>query len=272
MPEEWAMRCEIEPGVIVSYQEKGSGRPLVWLHAFPLSQEMWEPQREALCIHAHVLTPDLPGFGDSTPLPDPPTVEGMADRVVAWLDALAIAEPIVLGGLSMGGYVAMAFARRYPDRLRGLILADTKSEPDDDAGKAGREQMIAFAREHPPYAVIEKMLPRLLGPTTLTDRHAVLDRVRSIASRQSSAGIIAALQALRDRPDAGPGLESLPTPTLILVGEEDVLTPPELAARLASRMSEVRLINLPRAGHLANLEMPHAFNDAVTTFLAGLPR
>src|SRR5262249_15061174 len=129
----------------LSYDDTGRGTPVVLLHGFPLSRAMWRPQVEALKDAYRVIAPDLPGFGGSAVLDGPSSVEAMADTVAYLLDHLQIREPVVLGGLSMGGYVALAFARRHPDRLRGLILADTRAEPDDAEGKANRDRMIALA-------------------------------------------------------------------------------------------------------------------------------
>jgi pimeloyl-ACP methyl ester carboxylesterase len=246
----------------------GSGIPLVLLHAFPLSWEMWWPQRDALASVCRVIAPDLPGFGNAPLLDGPPTVEGMADAVARKLDALGVAGPVVLGGLSMGGYVAFAFARKYPDRLAGLILADTRAEPDDDAAKANRDKMIGFAATNPASAVIEQMLPKLLGATTHARRPELVDQVRRIGSAQRPAGIIAALQVLRNRPDSRPTLKAIHLPTLVIVGGEDALTPPSAAEGMAKGIAGARLVILGEAGHLSNLERPEAFGDAVRAFVA----
>jgi 3-oxoadipate enol-lactonase len=191
----------------------------------------------------------------------------MADAVAAKLDALGVAGPIVLGGLSMGGYVAFAFARKYPDRLAGLILADTRAEPDDDAARANRDKMIGLASTSPASAVIEQMLPKLLGSTTHARRPELVEQVRHLGSAQRPAGIIAALQALRNRPDSRPTLKAIHVPTLILVGREDALTPPNLAEGMAKGIAGAKLVVLDEAGHLSNLERPEAFNDAVRGFV-----
>src|SRR5262245_1294562 len=170
----------------------------------------------------------------------------------------------------MGGYVALAFARRHPGRLRGLVLANTRSEPDDEAGKANRDRMIASAADHPASAVIEQMLPKLLGPQTQKHRPEVVEHVKVIASAQAPAGIIAALKALRDRPDAGPHLGAIAVPTLVIVGADDALIPPPLSLKLAAQIPRARLVALAGAGHLSNLEAPDAFGAALRDFLGGL--
>lgn len=253
----------------LAYEEAGQGRPVVLLHAFPLSRAMYRPQREALAASCRLITPDLPGFGDS-PLVDPATAEAMADAVAALLDKLAIRERVVLGGVSMGGYVTFAFVRKYAERLAGLILADTRAEPDDDTARANRDKMIAFASANPASAVVEQMLPKLLGATTMAKQPGVAEEVKRIASAQSTAAIVAALKGLRDRPDSRPTLELIRVPTLILVGREDVLTPPALSESMAASVPGAMLEVIEEAGHLSNLEQPSVFNTAVRTFLTNL--
>lgn len=249
------------------HDEVGHGRPVILLHAFPLSREMWHPQRQALASTCRLLTPDLPGFGDSPLTADTPSVEAMADAVATWLDGLGLREPVVLGGLSMGGYVSLAFARKYGSRLAGLILADTRAEPDDEQARANRDKMIGFASTNPPSAVIEQMLPKLLGPNTLASRPEVVAEVKRIASAQRPAAIVAALQALRNRPDSVPTLARIQVPTLILVGKDDALTPPALSKNMTARIAGAKLVVLEEAGHLANMEQPAAFSEAIQAFV-----
>ena len=253
--------------MVLALDDIGSGLPVVLLHAFPLSREMWQPQRGALADACRLITPDLPGFGDSPLLAGPPTVDGMADAVAETLDSLGITGPVVLGGLSMGGYVAFAFARKYPDRLAGLILADTRAEPDDDAAKANRDKMIGLASTSPASEIIEQMLPKLLAPATPARRPDLVEQVRRMGSAQRPAGIIAALQVLRNRPDSRPTLATIRVPTLVLVGREDVLTPKSMADGIAAGIAGAKLVAIEEAGHLSNLEQPIAFGDAVRKFV-----
>jgi pimeloyl-ACP methyl ester carboxylesterase len=253
----------------VSYSERGWGPPVVLLHAYPLSSAMWFGQLEALSDRYRVIAPDFPGFGGSS---DDPgwTVDSAADMVAELCEELGVRGPVVVGGLSMGGYVALAFARRHPDRLRGLILADTKAEPDTDEAKANRDKMMAFAKEHGSVAVIDAMIGKMVSETTKADRPEVVAAVRQLAAEQSPDGIVAALHALRDRPDAVPGLGEIPVPTLVIVGADDGLTPPATARQMAAAIPKAWLEVLPSAGHLANLEVPEAFTAAVRGFLDGL--
>src|SRR5581483_3065942 len=169
-----------------------------------------------------------------------------------------------------GGYVAMAFARRYHDRLAGLILADTRSEPDDLTARQNRDALIAAVKAEGPGAAADAMIPKLLGERTRLTKPEVVETVEQMMLRQGSTGVIAGLYALRDRPDAAPGLLGVAVPTLVLVGEQDAITPPALAEKLVSRIRGSQLVVIPGAGHLSNLENPEAFNAAVLALLTGL--
>jgi pimeloyl-ACP methyl ester carboxylesterase len=251
----------------VEYDDAGAGRPLVLLHAFPLSRAMWRPQLGELASDGRVIAPDLRGFGGTSPFAGPPAVEQMADDVAALLDALEVREPVVVCGLSMGGYVALAFVRRHAARVAGLVLADTRAEADSPEGKANRDRLIAFARAHPSRDVIGQMLPKLLGETTRTRHPEVVEEVRGVGSAQTPEGISGGLAAMRDRPDATPLLGQVAVPALVVVGAEDVLTPPALAQALAAGLPDGRLAVVEGAGHLSSLEQPEAFNAAVRSFL-----
>jgi pimeloyl-ACP methyl ester carboxylesterase len=252
---------------VVAYDEFGAGYPLVLLHAFPLCRQMWAPQAAALAAGRRVITPDLFGFGGSPVPVGGWTVDSMADALAAFLPGIGAADPVVLGGLSMGGYVALAFARRHPDRLRGLILADTRAEADTPEAKASRDKMIALAEETSAATVTDQMIPKLLGDTTRSTRPAVVAEVKRMGAAQAADGLAAALVALRDRPDATPALAAIRVPTLVLVGLEDTATPPDAARTLASAINGAKLVEVPAAGHLSNLESPTAFNSALQEYL-----
>jgi pimeloyl-ACP methyl ester carboxylesterase len=264
------MKIQLASGTTVSYGDVGRGRPVVLLHAFPLAHAMWQPQCLSLQDECRLLTPDLRGFGGTSPFEDPPSLEQMADDVAELLDALVVHEPVVLGGLSMGGYVALAFVRKYPERLGGLMLADTRADSDTSEGKANRDRLIVFARSHSAREVLGQLLPKLLGETTRARRPEVVAHVEGIASAQSTTGIVGALQAMRDRPDSTPVLGQIAVPTLVLAGGEDVLTPLALARSMAAAITDARLATIEWAGHLANLEQPEAFTAAVRAFLEAL--
>ncbi len=255
----------------LTYVDVGQGRPVVLLHGFPLTHEMWRPQIPALTVEHRVIAPDVRGFGGSASFDGTPSIERMADDVAELLDNLLIDQPVALCGLSMGGYAALAFARKYPERLGALILADTRAEPDPPEGKAKRGEMIELAQQQGSGAVIEQMLPKLLGESTRQHRPEVADAVRALATAQKPESIMATLAALRDRPDAREWLPAINVPTLVIVGSEDTLTPPEMAQTLVDAIPNARLVTVDGAGHLSNLEQPVQFNQAVLGFLRSLP-
>lgn len=264
------MLCKLTNDRTMVYEEKGRGLPLVWLHGFPVDQGMWQPQLDALSDRYRVLAVGLTGFGGSSAFPGTPSLAQMADDVATFLIGLGITTPVVLGGLSMGGYVALAFARQHASRLKGLILADTRAEPDGAEARANRDKMAETARQQGGAAVIEQMLPKLLGPVATQDRPELATLLRRLAIAQPRESIAAALLAMRDRPDATPGLAAIKVPTLVLVGDDDKITPPTSAQALAQQISGATLVTLPQAGHMSNLEQPDAFNTAVRQFLAKL--
>ncbi len=254
----------------VTFLDAGKGPTVLLLHAFPLSSAMWRRQIDELYRDYRVVAPDFRGFGSTPGFTGTPSIDQMADDAAALLDHLHINEPVVVGGLSMGGYVALALARRHAQRLRALVLADTKADADDATAVANREKMIDFASKNPSLAIIERLLPSLLCPETLTKRPEVVAAVRHIASVQAPAGIVNAVRALRDRPDATPGLKEIAVPTLVIVGREDALTPLAVAEKLTAGIRGAKLVILERAGHLSNLEQPEGFNQALRMFLSAL--
>jgi 3-oxoadipate enol-lactonase len=254
----------------IAYADRGSGPGLVLLHAYPLDSSMWRDQIDALADRFRVIAPDLPGFGQSA-VSAGMTIDSVADVVAELLDHLGVNERVVIGGVSMGGYAALGFARLYPQRVRALILADTKADPDDEDGRANRDKMIQLATDRGPAAVVEQLLPRLLAPGTAARRPDVVRFVRETAGRLKAEGIVTALKAMRDRPDARPGLAHISFPTLVIVGDQDAVTPPEKARELTGQIPDAHLVTIPDAGHLSNLENPAAFTAAVREFLIGLP-
>lgn len=248
--------------------EAGAGWPIVLLHAFPLSADMWRPQLDRVADGWRVIAPDLPGFGPAPIRPaSPGTVDDMAEAVDLVLRALEI-EEATIGGLSMGGYVTFALYRRSPGRFTGVVLADTKATPDTVDGREARHRMIDLVRrEGAPAAVAGEMLPKLLGETSRRERPEVVRTIREAIERNGVDGIVAALEALASRPDSTDLLASISCPALIVVGSEDTVTPRVDAEAMQRGLSRSRLVVLPEAGHLSNLETPDAFSQAVADFL-----
>ncbi len=264
------MRLQTAADCWIELDDVGAGLPVVLLHAFPLARTLWKPQLEDLQDQYRIIAPDFRGFGGTSAALANVTVDQLADDIANLLGALKITRPAVLAGLSMGGYVALAFARRHADRLAGLVLADTRAEADSAEARENRNKMIAFARTHSAAEVVEQMLPRLLGHETQTHHPEIADTVRQIAAQQPQGGIVAALQALRDRPDATPGLSAIRVPTLVVVGDEDILTPPSAAEAMVAAIPNCRYAKIAAAGHLSSLEQPEMFNAVVGSFLSSL--
>ena len=252
-------------GARIAYDDIGGGEPVVFLHAFPLNRTMWAPQTSALAAEWRCLTIDTRGFGES-PASGPCTVDRYADDVVAVLDHAGIDHATIVG-LSMGGYVAFALWRRASDRVRALVLADTRAAADSPDGVARRRELIALARSAGPGTVAERQLVGLLGKTTRERRPEVEATARTIAESATVDGIVGALEALIARPDSTATLETISVPTLVIAGEEDVITPPKEARAMHDAVLGSRLQILARAGHLSNLETPAAFNVVLSEFL-----
>lgn len=253
-------------GVTLGYQMEGQGPPVVLIHGFPLNRAMWRPQMDALRDRFTVITPDLRGFGESSrPLADP-SMDTYAGDVLALLDALRH-ERVALAGLSMGGYVAFRVVARAAGRIGSLIIADSRAGPDSDEARQRRHAAIRRIRSEGPDAFLNEFTAQLVGPTTKAQRPEVLESVRRIVGKPPASSLTAALAALAGRPDSRPLLASITAPTLVLVGEEDTVTPPEAAKEIAAGVRAGRLVAIPQAGHMANLEAPEAFNRAVREFL-----
>jgi 3-oxoadipate enol-lactonase len=236
---------------------------LVLLHAFPLNARMWEPQL-ALAAHGwRIVAPHLRGFDEDAGDPPASTVDDYAGDVIDLLDALHV-EDAVIGGLSMGGYAAFAIFRRAPRYIRGLILADTRSQADTPDGVEGRKRMLQLLADKGAAAVVDEMIPKLLGARS---RAALDDRVRALALSSPPAAIAGAIRALMTRPDSTPLLAAIRCPTLIVVGDEDTLTPPALSEQMHRAIPGSELVIVPGAGHLSSLEQPDAFNSALARFL-----
>lgn len=250
------------------HQERGGGVTLALLHAFPLSSEMWAPQLDALSESCRLVTVDMRGFG-RTPLLAPYSLEDLAGDLAGLMDRLGI-ERFVLGGLSMGGYVAFAFERLFGDRLLGLLLADTRAGADAPAARERRYQTIAQVEAHGTEQLARTMPETLLGATTRAQAPELARQVSDWIRAADPRAIAAAQRAMAERPDATEQLPSIRVPALVIVGEEDALSPPAEAAAMVARLPKARLVRIPGAGHLSNLEQPAAFNRAVQDYIREL--
>lgn len=248
------------------YLEAGAGWPVVLIHAFPLNADMWRPQLERVPDGWRYIAPDLRGFGPGAePTAGPVTMDDFAADVASVIDELGI-DAATIGGLSMGGYVTMAMFRAAPERFAAVILADTRPQADSPDAREGRRQLLALAREGGPSAVVGQMLPKLLGETSRRDRPALEAQVRRIAEANSTEAIAGAIEAMMGRPDSTELLGRMSRPTLVMVGEEDTITPPSDADAMQRVLPRSRMVILPGAGHLSSMETPDAFVSALADF------
>ncbi|GIH74799.1 alpha/beta hydrolase [Planobispora longispora] len=253
-------------GVRLYTRSAGEGLPVILLHAFPMSSTMWLAQREGLAATCKVITPDLRGFGGSMLGDDDPSLDVMADDVVRLLDEEGL-DRAVIGGQSMGGYVTMALCRRHPDRILGVILADTKATADPEPARANRERIAAAVLDRGTAVLIEEVLPALVGSTTKQRRAMVFGRVRGLVQSAPPGAVAWAQRAMAARPDSFDTLRALKVPALVIVGEEDELSPLSDAEAMTDAVPDGRLTVIEKAGHLSAIEQPEAFNRAVTGFL-----
>ncbi|MEJ7840512.1 MAG: alpha/beta fold hydrolase [Rubrobacter sp.] len=258
-------------GVSMWYRELGEGAadPLLLLHAFPLNGKMFEPQIEGLSADRRVIAPDFPGFGHSPRTPAQPDVGYYAGCVRGLLDRLEIPR-VVLGGVSMGGYVAFECVRSFPERISGLVLANTRPDPDSEEIRSTRKEMALRVAREGIGVLPEVQMKRLLSPHTRENDGGLVEKVRAIILENTPDGAVAALGAMRERPDSTATLAEISVPTLVIGGEDDSISSPEVMGEMAGKIPGSRHVTLSKAGHLSNLEDPDGFNEAVRKFLTEL--
>ena len=256
-------------GIEMAYDDEGRGTPFVLLHGFPFGRSMWGEQARDLGATCLVVAPDLRGQGATTLGDAGATMWEMAEDVAALLDHLNL-RSVVLGGLSMGGYVAFEFVRRFPERVRALVLADTRPQADTDEARCTREETAQRFLKEGARPVVETMLPKLLSARTRESRPEVVERVRALMLGTSPEGAAAALRGMAVRRDQSDLLSLIDVPTLIVVGDEDSVTPPADAEAMGAKIKGSRLVIIEGAGHLSNVERPAEFNRALGEFLRGL--
>ena len=256
-------------GADIRYEAQGDGPCVIFLHAFPLGLAMWDEQASVRAGEARVIRFDARGFGGSSPSDGALTMDRIADDTAALLDHLGV-EKAVVAGCSMGGYAALAFARRHPGRLSGLVLVDTRAGADTPEAREGRVATANRVLAEGALVVADAMVPKLLGASTQRDRPDLAARVREVILGNAPRGIADALLGLGARADSTPTLGQIRVPTLIVCGEEDVLTPPAESEAMAKAIAGSRLALIPKAGHLASWEQPAAFHAELSPFLRGL--
>jgi pimeloyl-ACP methyl ester carboxylesterase len=253
---------------VLAHESSGVGTPLLLLHGFPHDHTLWTPQLAGLMSHCRCIAPDLRGFGES-PIAPPYSMDRYADDLVELLDRLGI-ERAVVAGLSMGGYIAFAMWRRHRRRIRALALIDTRAGADNDETRQRRRAQMEVARSQGAEVLAAQLLPAQLGERTRERHPDIVEVVRTMLARAPVEGIVGALEAMIARPDSTPTLATIDVPTLVVVGEEDTVTPPAEARRLHEGIRGSRLEIVGGAGHLSSLERPAAVNHLLSEFIARL--
>ena len=253
-------------GITLAYSDQGEGTPVLFVHGFPLNQHMWLPQIEALSPQYRVLTLDLRGHGAT----DAPlwhfTLDDYADDIKGLLDHLNLSR-VVLAGLSMGGYIIFSFYRKYPEYVRGLVLADTKAQPDNEEGRQSRFHMAQVAFREGTQPIADTMLLKLLCEPSRNTQPDLVQQVKDIIRMNPVSGIVVDLMAMAGRQDSRTLLSNITAPTMVIVGELDEATPPSDAQFMADHIPNAHLKIIPEAAHLPNLEQPEQFNACMKTFL-----
>jgi len=250
----------------IAYTDIGIGRPVVLIHGYPFNRSLWNEQIVALSSSYRVIAPDLRGFGESNAAPGTATMNVMAHDVALLMDHLEISRATI-GGLSMGGYVALAFYKQFPSRVRALILADTRAQADTEEGKQTRAQQAEKAINEGMAGIADAMLPKLLTPETVSKRPEVVKRVRDMMLKTKPEGAAAALRGMAERDDQTELLAKIKVPALIIVGAEDAITPVTDSEKMHQAITGSRLVVLENAGHVSNLERTGQFNHACLSFL-----
>ena len=250
----------------ITYSDRGQGDAILFVHGFSLNKSMWKAQLASLSRHYRCIAPDLRGHGSSQGVPGTYTVDILADDLKGLLNHLGIRR-VTLVGFSMGGYVAFAFYRKYPGSVRSLVLADTRPQADSPEAKQGRETTAQTVLREGGAGIAKSLAGRMLAPASVQQRPALVQSVQAIMTSTPVNGWVGDLRGLAARPDSMDTLAKITCPTLILVGDQDAVTPPADSRLMAEKIKKAKLVVIPQAGHLAPMEQPRAFNKALREFL-----
>ncbi len=259
----------------LAYIDQGLGIPILFIHGYPLSKNLWVEQIGALSTNFRCIAPDLRGYGQSVYRSTPGggqqlSMDTLAEDCANLLTDLGIEEPVVISGHSMGGYVSFAFYRRFPHRVRALVLSATRAGADSPEARTARDNAIATATQSGSQPIIESMLPKLISPESFIHNRDLVQRVKEIMSEASVEGMIASLQAMKERPDSTPLLPKITCPTLIIHGIEDQIIPLAETRLMTNSIPGAKLVVIEAAGHLPNVEQPDKYNQVLQGFLNSL--
>ncbi len=251
--------CEVEV--------RGSGQPILFIHGFPLDHTMWNSQLDCFSQSYRVIAPDLRGFGQSHVTTGTVSMNQYSHDLNEILDQLNITEPVILCGLSMGGYISWEFIRNYPDRVKAIILCDTRAAADSPEAVGNRMKMIETIQTEGTAPVTTVMLPKLFSTESLKNRQEIVNKIKETILNTLTVGIVAALRGMAERPDSTELLSSIQKPTLLIVGEEDQLTPVDEMQGMANQIPDAEITVIKGAGHMSPMECPDQVNEAIKTFL-----
>jgi 3-oxoadipate enol-lactonase len=257
--------------MLLAFDDVGPGPVVVLIHGFPFDRSMWSHQRSSVGSIYRLILPDLRGHGTSAAPDGIYTVDEMADDVLELLDALQIEEPVVIGGLSMGGYVALSIAARHPERLKALMLINTRASADSPEAARVREELarqVEATGDTEP--VVAAMLPKVFAKATFEHHPELVARMHGRMARTPARAIVGTLRGLAIRPDRTGDLPGINVPTLVLAGQSDALIPLEESESMARHIPGARLVVVPEAGHMAPVENYHATDAAILEFLQSL--
>ncbi|QDT34433.1 alpha/beta fold hydrolase [Thalassoglobus polymorphus] len=246
---------------------EGAGEPILFVHGFPLDQTMWTNQIDHFSKSLQVIAPDLRGFGESSPAEGTVEMKDFADDLSCILDALEVKEPVHFCGLSMGGYIAWEFIQRYPEKVKSLILCDTKASPDTEEAKASREQTAQQVLAKGPEFLATAMPEKLFSPHTIAENSDAVKQTQSLIRSTNPNSIAAALRGMAVRADMDANLKSIDVPTLVIVGEDDQLTTPDVMKEMAKAIPNAQFVEVQQAGHMSPLEQPEFVNQTIEDFL-----
>ena len=255
-------------GIELATLDRGSGPPVLLVHGFPLDHTMWDAQVEALSEQYRVIAPDLRGFGRSGVTEGKVTMEQFADDLAGLLDGLEVAGPVVFCGLSMGGYVAWEFWRKYTRRVRGLVLCDTRAAADAPQAAAARLETAERVLREGPATLVDAMIPRLFAETTRKRNPRVVESLRRVMLSANAKAVAAAARGMAQRHDVTSILPEIACPTLVLVGELDAISTPEEMRSIADAIPGSRFVQIAGAGHMSPLESADEVSAAMLEFLA----
>jgi len=255
-------------GIELATLDRGSGPPVLLVHGFPLDHTMWDAQVEALSEQYRVIVPDLRGFGRSEVTEGKVTMEQFADDLAGLLDRLGVAGPVVFCGLSMGGYIAWEFWRKYTDRLRGLVLCDTRAMADAPQAAAARLDTAQQVLREGTATLVDGMIPKLFAQTTRNTNPRLVESVRRVMLSANPKAVAAAARGMAQRRDFTPNLPAIACPALVLVGELDVISTPEEMRSIADAIPGSRFVEIAAAGHMSPLEGADEVSAALLEFLA----